>query len=149
MRINNDADFKAALAELDIHQQRRAAAAFVESVLHLCQDMRVSSAISMVKHPGVGESELASAYQAVNSVRVERFTQCGKEADWRSQAGHFVAKAALSCVRPADESPGNIAWEAAMSARMARTCESVAEGTGTDNHEAESQYRILYELLNS
>lgn len=148
MRINNDAEFKAALGGLDFRQQRRVAAAFVESVLPLCQDMRISSAVAMVKHPGVSEAELTSAYQAANSARVERFTQCGKECDWKSQAGHFVAKAAVNCVRPAE--PGsNLAWEAAMAARMARSCETVAEGSGTENREAENQYRILYDLLNS
>jgi hypothetical protein len=40
------------------------------------------------------------------------------------------------------------AWDAAMHARMARTCESIATGRGTDNAEAAAQYRILEEFLN-
>ena len=47
-------------------------------------------------------------------------------------------------VEPGD----NLAWDAAMAARMARACESVAEGSGTRNNETEKQYRILYEHLN-
>jgi len=148
MRINNDVEFKAALNGLDIHQQRRVAAAFIESVLPLCPDNRVSSVLGMVKRTGISDAELASAYREANSARVELFTQCGKEADWLGQAGHFVAKATLYCVKPPE--PGiNLAWEAAMAARMARTCETVAEGAGTENHEAENQYRILYDLLNT
>lgn len=147
MKIDNDKDFKAALNKLDVHQQRRVGAAFVESVLPLCKDVRVNAAVTLVKHPNVSDAELESAYQSVNSARIGSFTQCGKETDWCAQAGHFVAKAAQYCVSAADPVV-NLAWEAAMAARMARTCESVAEGSGTGNREAENQYRILYDLLN-
>ena len=41
----------------------------------------------------------------------------------------------------------NIAWDAAMQARLARTCQTVAEGLGTENTEAQEQYRILETLL--
>jgi len=34
-----------------------------------------------------------------------------------------------------------------MQARMARTCETIAIGRGTDNAEATAQYRILAEFL--
>lgn len=148
MRINNDEEFKAALSGLDVYRQRKLCAAFVESVLPLCRDTRVNAAIGVVKHPNVADLELEAAYQAVNKARVESFTQCGKETDWCAQAGHFVAQAALYCVMPA-EAAGELAWEAAMAARMARTCDAVAEGTGTANREAENQYRILYEMLNT
>ena len=147
MNVTNDSAFRSELNGLDTAQQRKLAAAFVENVLSLCNDARVSAAIGTAKHVGVSEAELAPVYQAVNTARVESFTQCGKETDWRAQAGHFVAKAALACVKPAE--PGiNLAWEAAMSARMARTCEAVALGLGTENSEAATQYRILYEFLN-
>ena len=88
------------------------------------------------------------AAQAANTARVESFTQCGKETDWTAQAGHFVAKAAVACVRAA-EAGSNLAWDAAMQARLARTCQTVADGAGTDNREAEEQYRILEAFLNS
>jgi hypothetical protein len=35
-----------------------------------------------------------------------------------------------------------------MNARMARICETIANGQGTENREAEQQYRILTEFLN-
>jgi hypothetical protein len=147
MPISNDIDFKASLSGLDAYQQRRVAVYFVENVLSLCNDARISAAIGTAKRVGVSDAELEPAYHAANTARVESFTQCGKETDWKDQAGHFVAKAALACVKPAE--PGiNLAWEAAMSARMARTCEVIALGQGTENMEAEAQYRILYEYLN-
>jgi len=147
MVISNDSEFKVALNGLSIAQQRLVAAAFVESVLVLCPDARVKAAVGAAKHLGISDAELAPVYQAANTARVESYTQCGKETDWQTQAGHFVAKAALACVRPSSVA-GNLAWDAAMDTRMARTCEVIASGAGTENREAESQYRILYEFMN-
>lgn len=147
MVISNDSEFKAALNGLSVSQQRLVAAAFIESVLVLCPDARVKAAVGAAKHLGISDAELAPVYQAANTARVESYTQCGKETDWQTQAGHFVAKAALACVRPSGVA-GNLAWDAAMDARMARTCEGIASGAGTVNREAEAQYRILYEFLN-
>jgi hypothetical protein len=41
----------------------------------------------------------------------------------------------------------DIGWNAAMQARMARTCEAISTGQGTENREAEQQYRILEEFI--
>jgi hypothetical protein len=147
MAISNDSEFKAALNGLSPAQQRQVAALFVESVLHLSGDCRVKGAVGTAKHLGVSEAELAPACQAANSARVESYTQCGRETDWKNQAGHFVAKAAVACVSPVSAGC-SLAWDAAMDARMARTCETIALGEGTENREAEIQYRILYEFLN-
>ncbi len=144
MTIKNDNDFKVALGELSRAGQRVVAARFAENVLALSQDGRVKSAINVGKRNDITEDELLAAFQSVNKASVDSFTQCGHECDWNSQAGHFVAQAALSCLKAGD-SP---AWEAAMHARMARTCESIAAGRGTDNAEAAAQYRILAEYLN-
>lgn len=143
----NDKEFKAKLGALPIAHQRHVAAQFVQRVLSLSGDFRLKSAVELAQSADVSDAELASAYQAANTARVESFTQCGKETDWSAQAGHFVAKAAVACVRPASEGE-NLAWEAAMSARMARTCETVADGCGTENSEAQEQYRILGAFLN-
>jgi hypothetical protein len=148
MAISNDKEFKQALAGLSTGQQRQVAARFVQSVFPLSNDARVKSALDTAGRAGIADAELALASQAANSARVESFTRCGRETDWSAQAGHFVAKAAVACVKPAD--PGdNLAWEAAMQARLARTCQTVADGSGTDNREAEEQYRILEAFLNS
>ncbi|MDD5390983.1 MAG: hypothetical protein PHD37_16730 [Gallionellaceae bacterium] len=144
----NDREFKAQLGRLPIAHQRHVAAQFVQRVLPLSGDFRLKTAIELAQRKDVTETELSAACQAANTARVESFTQCGKETDWTAQAGHFVAKAAVACVRPATEGD-NLAWEAAMSARMARTCETVAIGEGTENSETEEQYRILRDFLNS
>jgi hypothetical protein len=148
MAISNDKEFKAALAALPAPIQRQVAARFVERVYPLSNDVRVKAALDVARRPDISDAELTVVAQAANTARVESFTQCGRETDWTAQAGHFVAKAAVACVKPA-EAGDNLAWDAAMQARMARTCQTVAEGTGTENREAEEQYRILDAYLNS
>lgn len=147
MAINNDKDFKAVLAGLSIAQQRQLAAGFVQRVFALSNDVRVKAALDVAARADITDAELTVVSQAANSARVESFTQCGRETDWGAQAGHFVARAAVACVKPA-EAGDSPAWEAAMQARMARTCETVATGEGTENREAEAQYRILEAFLN-
>ncbi len=147
MAISNDNEFKAALIKLTVAQQRQAASRFVESVLPLCWDTRVKGAVAAARRQDITDAELAALFQATKSASVESFTQCGREADWLAQAGHFVAEAAMACVKAA-EVDDNLAWDACMSARMARTCETIAGGAGTENHEADAQYRILSEFLN-
>jgi hypothetical protein len=146
MTIHNDSEFKTALSGLDSARQRRAAARFVARVLDLSDDVRVRASVEAAQRGDLPEAEREVLSQAVNTARVESFTQCGREADWGAQAGHFVAKAAVSCVK-APVAGENIAWDAAMHARMARTCQSVAKGVGTETRESEAQYAILDELL--
>jgi hypothetical protein len=146
--IKDDKEFKSRLSALPVADQRLLAMQFVLRVFPLSNDMRLKNAIETSQRKGVTEAELASAFQIANTARVESFTRCGRETDWTAQAGHFVAKAAVACVRPADEGD-NLAWDAAMSARMARTCETVATGEGTGNNEAEEQYRILEAFINN
>ena len=148
MAISNDKEFKVALAARPAARQRQVAARFVERVFPLSNDARVKAALDVAGRPDISDAELTVVSQAANTARVESFTQCGRETDWTAQAGHFVAKAAVACVKPA-EAGDNLAWDAAMQARMARTCQTVAEGTGTENREAEEQYRILDAFLNS
>ncbi len=148
MAINNDKDFKAALNGLSTAQQRLLATRFTESVLPLSSDLRVAGAVSAAKRPDITEVELIALYQAAKTASVESYTQCGRECDWASQGGHFVSKAAVACVKPF-EAGDNPAWDAAMHARMARTCQTVADGSGTDTREAEVQYRLLEAFLNS
>ena len=148
MEISNDSEFKAAVGGLPRAAQRHMAARFAENVLALSPDSRVKGAIDAAKRTGITDAELAAAYQSAKAASVESFTRCGHDCDWNHQAGHFVAEAGVACVQP--DQPGvNPAWDAAMQARMARTCETIATGRGTDNTEAAAQYRILAEFLNS
>lgn len=148
MAISNDKEFKAALAALPAARQRQVAARFVERVFPLSNDVRIKAALDLASRADISDAELTVVAQVANTARVESFTQCGKETDWNAQAGHFVAKAAVACVKAA-EAGDNLAWDATMQARMARTCQTVAEGSGTENREAEEQYRVLEAFLNS
>jgi hypothetical protein len=144
----NDREFKEKLGTLPIARQRQVASKFVQRVFPLCNDFRIKSALAVAERADVVDAELASAYQEAKAAAVESYTQCGHECDWSSQAGHFVAEGAVACVKPA-AAGDTLAWEAAMQARLARTCQTVADGSGTDNREAEEQYRILEAFLNS
>lgn len=143
MAINNDSEFKTALSGLPGNRQRQVGARFAESVLVLSQDVRVKNAIEAAKRKDIAKDELDDVCKSAKRASVDSFTQCGKECDWISQAGHFVAQAALVCL----EQGGSPAWDAAMNARMARTSESIATGIGTDNAEAAAQYLILDKYL--
>ncbi|MCU0840822.1 MAG: hypothetical protein MUC79_03760 [Thiobacillaceae bacterium] len=147
MAISNDKEFKAVLGGLSVSQQRQVAARFIDSVLALCDDVRVAGAVSAARRPDITEVELGALYQAAKAASVESYTQCGRETDWAAQAGHFVSKAAVICVKPVAANE-NLAWDAAMDARMARTCATIAGGEGTETREAEQQYRILEAFLN-
>lgn len=147
MAIGNDKEFKAALAGLTTAKQRQVAARFVQRVFDLSKDVRVKAALEVAGRADISDAELTVVSQAANSARVESFTQCGKETDWGAQAGLFVAKAAVACVGTPVPG-GNLAWDAAMQARMARTCQTVATGEGTEHSEAGEQYRILEAFLN-
>ena len=145
MAIQNDKDFRAALAALPITGQRQVAAQFVRQVLDLCGDVRVKAALATAERADISDAELVLVAQSAHSARVESYTQCGRDTGWAPQAGHFVAKAAEACVRAAGGD--NLAWDAAMQARLARTCQTVAEGIGTENNEALAQHQILDTFL--
>lgn len=148
MAVNNDKEFKAALAALPLAESRLLAARFVERVLDLCADRRVRAAVAVAARPELSEDERVAAFQSANTARVESYSPCGHETDWADQSGHFVARAAAAClaIEPAGMSP---AWEAAMQARMARTFHTIATGDGTDNDEAQAQYALLGAFLDS
>jgi hypothetical protein len=148
MSITNDREFKMALAGFPIARQRQIAAGFARRVLDLSHDVRVKAALDAAERTDITDTELPLVAHAAHTARVESFTQCGRDTGWTAQAGHFVAKAAEACVRPPAFGE-NIAWDAAMQARLARTCQTVAEGLGTENTEAREQYRILETFLES
>ncbi len=145
MPTTNDKEFKERLAALDAGEQRQVASRFVQRVAHLTSDVRIKAALEMALRADISEAELAVVSQAANAAKVESYAQCGQDTDWRTQAGHFVAKAAASCVAPAGEGQ-TPAWEAAMQVRVARTC-IAASGEITDQREAEAQYAILDDFL--
>ena len=99
----------------------------------------------------LSEDEINAAYKITKGAAIDSYTLCGHDGDWIKQASHFVAAAAAACFTPSDQAVmcNDIAWSAAMNARMARVCQGVAQGTGDDDSETTSQYQILNSFLQS
>ena len=137
--IASDADFRAALSELPVAKQRQVARQFIDHVMDLTDSARVRQAMAFADAniPSV-EADLADGYKAAKAAAIESYTLCGNEGDWRNQAGHFVAAAAVACLTPGPQAgkAGSVAWSTAMNARMARVCEKIADGQGADDSEA-------------
>lgn len=148
MAVNNEKEFKAALAALPLARQRQVGALLVQRVLDLCHDARVKLALGAATQTGISDEELVVVAQLARTARIESYTQCGRDTGWTPQAGHFVAAGAECCVRAATEGE-QVAWEAAMQARLARTCHDLAQGDGSDTDEASAQYQALQTYLNA
>lgn len=149
-RIDSDADFRAALAELSMANQRQLGKRFVDNVMGLTDSSKVKQALAFVNtiEPSA-EEDIADAFKMAKAAAIESYTLCGNEGDWRKQAGHFVAAAAAACLTPTPQ-PGrgsDLAWSTAMNARMARVCEMIADGTSVEHNEAQEQYHILESFL--
>jgi len=147
--ITNDNEFRALLNDLDAVQQRVIAAAFVKSVLHLCTDERITRVLAVAGDPAATDSALAEALKTAKATTFDCHTRCGSEGDWLEQAGYFVARAAVAALTPLGQMPGGVAWQAAMSARMAQTSKSIVTGETAAGQESENQYRLLAGFLNS
>jgi hypothetical protein len=147
--ITDDREFREALNRLDAGQQRIIAASFVKSVLHLCTDERIARVLEIAGDPGASDAALADALKTAKATTFDCHTRCGSEGDWLEQAGYFVARAAVAALTPMGQMPGGVAWQAAMSARMAQTSKSIVTGENTAGQESENQYRLLAGFLNS
>jgi hypothetical protein len=143
MTIGNDHALKTALDALNPTQQRVLGGLFVDKVLELCDDPRVSRAVQVAVDPNATEAALDDAFRAAKAVAVKTYTDCGKDTDWMNQAAHFVAAAAAAALTPAtQQGKDNTAWKAAMQARMARNCEMIEHQDGGPHNEAEVQYEL-------
>jgi hypothetical protein len=147
--VQNDQQFKTRLGALSFTQQRRVGAMFVERVVDLADNARVRTAIAVAGNPEASSMEVDDAYKAARGLAVETYTICGEDADWLRQAAHFVAAAVAACLVPEHQTAQcrQAAWNAAVNARMARTCEHIARGETQDNRESEAQYGILEQFL--
>ena len=147
IEIANDAVFKAELQKLDDDAQRLVGARFVSNVLDLADDDRVGRVIEVASEPDSTADQLEAAYKTARTTSTDSYTRCGADGDWKAQAGYFVAKAAASCLTPADKcKPGGPAWQAATAARMARTSALIDSGEDAAS-ESKQQYIILADFL--
>ena len=146
--ITDDKGFKVALAGMDVAKQRALAAAFVEHVADLASNERLKRLQALAASSEISDEELQGGYKTAKSITIESYTQCGKEADWLQQAGHFVAKACAAALAPAGEGDTlGPAWNAAMYARMARTSACIGGDDPGGEDEAASQYEIAERFL--
>lgn len=149
-QFQSDTEFKATLNSLSLEQQRVIGKQFVESVIQLSDDPKVVKSISVVGTSVPSLDELAESHKSAKSAAIDSYTLCGQDADWLRQASHFVAASAAICLTPPkmdDDDCVTLAWETAMNARMARTCEKISRGEGADESEAKTQYSILSDFL--
>ena len=148
-RISNETEFRKALDGLDPVGQRLVAARFVENVLALCSDERIARVVQVAGNSETSEGELAEALKIARATTFDCHTRCGSEGDWSEQEGYFVARAAVAALTPVGKMPSGPAWQAALSSRMAQTSRSIVTGDDTAGQEANQQYRILSEFLDS
>jgi hypothetical protein len=147
--ISNDAVFREALDRLPVAQQRLVGKLFVDSVIDLADNPKIRSAVDNALAADSTQEDMRDAFRRVKALAIESYTLCGRDADWLSQASHFVAAAAAANLVPEDQETQcrNLAWATAMNARMARMCENIVRGTSGEGVEAQRQYRILEDFL--
>lgn len=143
--ITQDTDFKQALDKLGLVQQRRVGAAFVRNVLAL--NPAVTKVVDAAANEDTTADELAVAFKQAKAAALDSHTRCGSDSDWQAQAGYFVARAATALVAPGKQAKAP-AWEAAVNARMARTCGHIDASDESMHEESEAQYRLLEQFLN-
>lgn len=149
-QISNDVEFRKVLERLNPVKQRTVAAAFVAHVLPLSNDERLNRVVSIAAVEHVMEDELMNALKSARAATFDSHTRCGSEGNWIDQAGYFVARAAVAAVTPpAQARAGGVAWQAAMSSRMARTSMLIDDGAGKASAQAENewQYQALSDYL--
>lgn len=148
-KISNDNEFKQALQDLDPVRQRIVAGMFVEHVLPLCSDDRISRVVKAALDSDASEDEISTALRSAKAATFDSHTRCGSEGNWTEQAGYFVSRAAVAAVTPQDQcTSGNPAWQAAMSSRMAQTSILIDSDNETPAGN-EWQYSILSNYLST
>ena len=148
--INDDIEFRRALKRLDRDQLREIGAGFVQNVLHLNKDKRVTRAVDVAKNRDASDDELLAAYKATRVATVDSRTRCGADCNWEEQAAHFVARASAAMVAPEGAcKAADPPWQVVMSCRMAQNCALIAADDDSSNDESENQYRIMNDYFAS
>jgi hypothetical protein len=146
--ITNDQQLRAALENLSVQQQRTLGARFAGSVSGISEDPRLQKALETAMNTGSSEQELEDAHKIAKSIATKTYTACGRDADWIAQAEHFFAASCTAALTPDSlASPDiNLAWKAAMQARMAKNCMMIQNDAGELDNEAQKQYRLAEEF---
>ena len=143
--IKQDSEFRQALSVLSRLQQRQIGSQFIERVLLQYPEARLSKLLDIASQVDSAELELAAAAKTAKALALEKHTRCGAEGDWQAQARYFLARATseLLGVNKA-QLP---AWEAALNARLARTCGAIEKAHDTMHDESAAQYQLLTDYL--
>ena len=147
--ISNDQDLRTALDRLSLLDQRLLGARFAASVLNLSDNPKLEKLAESAIEPDLTDADREEIFKAVKSIAVQTYTACGKDADWAAQAEHFVAMAYAAVLTPESQiiTKTNLAWKAAIQARMAKNCAMIENDQGDVQNEALRQYEIASEFL--
>lgn len=152
-KISNEREFRAALASLSSAEERIVSALFLQNLLDVTTDLRISGIISVALDRNAGEREREDAYNTARSIATETFTHLGEELDPDRQALHVLATAAAYCLLPDRLKPyyycrKRVPWTIALHTRMARCWSQMAQGKEEEEmREDEDQYKILAAFL--
>lgn len=142
--IANDQQLRTALDNLTTQQQRSLGARFAGSIGSISEDTRLMKALETAMNPDSSERELEDAHRIAKSIATKTYTACGRDADWLAQAEHFFAASCTAALTPDSlvTPEMNLAWKAAIQARMAKNCLMIENDAGEVDNEAQKQYQI-------
>lgn len=147
--IANDADFRKAIEQLPAADQRKLAMLFVEDVLEVAEDAKLKK-VAAEARTAASEEDKAENLKAARRVTLDCHTRCGAEGDWKAQADYFIARALIEAVTPPEKGKsGRAAWQAAMAARMVRTCLAIDAEVENSDNTAQRQYDVASKFLAS
>ena len=146
--IINDQQLRSALSTLPLDRQRALGGLFANSVAELSKDTMLDKALAATVANEISEPEREDAFKLAKSIATKTYTACGRDADWLIQAQHFVAAACSAVLTPQQQVDPqvNLAWKAAIQARMAKNCLMMETGSGEIDNEAQKQYKIAQEF---
>lgn len=147
--ISNDQELRAALEKLPLADQRLLGARFAASVLNLSNNDRLAKVAETAMEPDLADTERDETFKTAKSIAVQTYTACGSDADWAAQAEHFVAMAYVAVLTPEPQivTRTNLAWKAAIQARMAKNCAMIENDAGDVQNEAVKQYEIAADFI--
>lgn len=148
--INNDQQLRSLVDQLPLEQQRALAAEFAQGVAKASENQRLKHALAVALNSDSSEQEREDAYKAAKSIAVKTYNACGRDADWDCQAEHFLAAAIAAALTPdallSDRL--NLAWKAAIQARMSKNCMMIISDSGELENEANRQYQVASRYVN-
>lgn len=147
-KISNEREFRDALASLSAEEERAVSALFLQNLLDITRDARMTRVIHVALDKNADQKEREEAYNTARSIATETFTHLGEALDPDRQALHFLATAATYCLLPERLKPyycrKRAPWAIALHTRMARCWSQMAPGKEEEElREEEDQYKIL------